>query len=69
MSLIEDSLDETRVIKSKKSFNKQETKMLKKKCLEDKLAVIIKPIDHLLDFSKVRNTVIGYPYSVFFSAK
>jgi len=54
MSLVEDSFDATITKKNKKSINKQEEKILKKKCLTDNLTVKINPIDHLLEIEKVK---------------
>ena len=69
MSLVEDSLDETRnrtLIITKKSKNKQlEEQMLKKSCLDEKLTVRISPIEQLLDLDKVRKTVLRASYSLF----
>jgi len=53
MSLVEDSFDATITKKNKKSINKQEEKILKKKCLTDNLTVKINPIDHLLEVEKL----------------
>ena len=70
MTLLEDSLDETRnktlLIKKDCNKNKQlEEKMLKTSCLVEKLTVRIRPIEELLDLDKVRKTVFGGSYSIF----